>query len=885
MSQFKQARRAGPSFRRVLRSAAASVVEAFEPRRLLTGTLTPVTPVATPGTREEGYVFSGELAGFTDTQPDNRPYVTEIDWGDDFISNGTVTLRNGVYYVAGSHTYSQPGEFAINVFLFDGAPGAANVSDGEARSQTFTITPKDKTPVPADDTLRRTFEDIPAAEFLVSSLIANDFAGVGPAAGETKSPLTVTGVSDPVGGTVALDGDYVVFKPDADFNGAASFNYTVRNTALKSATATARFEVAAVNDAPVARDLIFDDPETFYVIEDGSPAFINRFYIQSVTPVGPENESGQDLTVTGVSDAHGCSVTLENGGLKVTFDPNYYGLASFMYTVTDNGQTDGKDDFKSDTAAVAFDVIPVNDAPIAKDDTLASAPEDTPYTINFRALTDDDSPGPLEGDRLTVTAVGNATGGTVAIVDGKVVFTPAPNYNGPAGFDYTVTDNGSTFNEADPKSDTGRATFTVTPVNDSPTALSLGNKTVAENKPAGTVVGTFSATDPDDSAFTYALVGTGNDNALFTISGNTLKTAKSFDFETKSSYAVRVAVSDGKGGKFEQAFTISVTDVNENRSPVAVADAATTTPGKAVTVNVIGNDTDADKDALTVSAILTAPANGAAAIVGNKIVYTPYANGAVGDTLVYQVSDGRGGLSTAKLSLGVVSGVGIAGDPLAPTQTDLDIVGTNNSDTIAVQYAGTQGKASVVVNGVNKGTFSFNGRIVVNGLRGNDKITIDPKITRAAIVYGGAGNDTVSGGGGNDVFIGGDNDDSLLGGGGRDILVGGNNADVLNGGDGDDVLIGGSTVHDARFAAFSALVNEWGRTDASYATRVNNLRNGTGRTGGFRLDSGTVTDGGNPADTLTGGGGTDLFYAAAKKGSVPADVLKDRGGSETVVNV
>jgi hypothetical protein len=55
----------------------------------------------------------------------------------------------------------------------------------------------------------------------------------------------------------------------------------------------------------------------------------------------------------------------------------------------------------------------------------------------------------------------------------------------------------------------------------------------------GTSVATLSATDADaGDTFTYTLVnGTGStDNASFTISGNSLRTAAVFDFETKSSY-------------------------------------------------------------------------------------------------------------------------------------------------------------------------------------------------------------------------------------------------------------------------------------------------------------------------------------------------------------
>ncbi len=122
-------------------------------------------------------------------------------------------------------------------------------------------------------------------------------------------------------------------------------------------------------------------------------------------------------------------------------------------------------------------------------------------------------------------------------------------------------------------------TFTVgvTNVNEPPVGLGLSGGQVAENQPAGTPVGTLTATDPDaGDQVGFALVaGPGSaDNASFTLAGATLRTAGPFDFETKSSYTVRVAASDGKGGTVEQAFVIAVTNVDEAPRVVASAGPA-----------------------------------------------------------------------------------------------------------------------------------------------------------------------------------------------------------------------------------------------------------------------------------------------------------------------
>jgi len=102
--------------------------------------------------------------------------------------------------------------------------------------------------------------------------------------------------------------------------------------------------------------------------------------------------------------------------------------------------------------------------------------------------------------------------------------------------------------------------------NSAPTNITLSKNDVNENVAAGTAIGTLSTTDPDaGDTFTYSFVtGTGStDNASFSLTGNTLKINASPDYETKSSYSVRIRSTDSRGESFEKAFVISVMDVNE----------------------------------------------------------------------------------------------------------------------------------------------------------------------------------------------------------------------------------------------------------------------------------------------------------------------------------
>ncbi len=94
------------------------------------------------------------------------------------------------------------------------------------------------------------------------------------------------------------------------------------------------------------------------------------------------------------------------------------------------------------------------------------------------------------------------------------------------------------------------ATITVAPRNNAPTDVQLSGSTVAENLAAGATVGTLSSVDSNaGDTFTYQLVaGSGdNDNAQFEIVSGVVKTKSSFNFETRSTYSIRVRTTDQGG--------------------------------------------------------------------------------------------------------------------------------------------------------------------------------------------------------------------------------------------------------------------------------------------------------------------------------------------------
>lgn len=147
-----------------------------------------------------------------------------------------------------------------------------------------------------------------------------------------------------------------------------------------------------------------------------------------------------------------------------------------------------------------------------------------------------------------------------SIVDNKLTATEVFDFESNTQFSVRIS-----------VADTAGLTFesafiiNVTNVNEAPESLSLSNVVIDEEQPAGTMVGTLSATDPDaGNVFTYSLVaGDGSndaDNNMFAIAGSDLKTAAVLDFETKQVYAVNIMVSDGELS-YTKAFSVTVNDI------------------------------------------------------------------------------------------------------------------------------------------------------------------------------------------------------------------------------------------------------------------------------------------------------------------------------------
>ncbi|WP_159351354.1 tandem-95 repeat protein [Roseomonas harenae] len=448
-----------------------------------------------------------------------------------------------------------------------------------------------------------TAEDSPYS-ILISDLLQNASDADGDA-------LELVGVTGDANGTAEIVGDRVIYTPKANYNGPASFTYTVKdniagtnaaelNALEKQATGTVSLIITSATDEPVAVD------DTATVAEEGAVAIDVL-----ANDVGGD---GGALTITEVSvDASQGTATIKNGKVEFTGAKDFAGEASITYKVSDGTTT------KEAVAVVT--VTPVNDAPVAVDDTATVAEEGT-VTIDVLANDTD-----VDTSTLTITEVSvDASQGTATIKNGKIEFTGATGFNGEASITYKVTD-GTTTKEA-------VALVTVTAVDDEPVAVD-DTATAAEE---GTVAIDVLANDTDaDSKLTITDVSVDASQGTATIKDDKVEFTGAKDFNGEASITYKV--SDGTTTK-EAVAAVTVTPVND--APDVVDD---TFRGKEdegpFLIDVLANDTDVDSPNLSLTITNDVAHYGSLAVVDGKIQFTakPDFNG-TGLVITYAASDG-----------------------------------------------------------------------------------------------------------------------------------------------------------------------------------------------------------------------------------------------------
>ncbi|EPW6813377.1 tandem-95 repeat protein, partial [Vibrio parahaemolyticus] len=610
--------------------------------------------------------------------------VRDTDTPEDQLTVSLENNSNGYFVLVGNDVkLTQAGVDAVNndeLNLKD-LTISASVSDG--------VNP---TANDSDSLVVNRVNDAPTVENAIADqVLSEDFAtytiDLNDAFKDSDSALnfSVSGNSNVL---VSIENGIATITPTADWNGSETLTFTATDPSNESISQTVNFTVAPVVDIKA---------DSTNVVED-TPTIINV--------LGNDTFEGADKVVSldaENSPKNGTVIVNSDGTVTYTPDDNYVGEDAFTYIVTSGGV--------SESTTVEVNVTPVNDAPVAKND-ISTTQEDTAVTIDVLSNDTD-----VDGDKLSIqSATVPEAQGKVEIVDGKLVFTPAENFNGDAEITYTVTDGQLT--------DEAKVTVTVNPVNDAPTIKVDAVESITEDAVStDTVVATLEVADTDTPEDQLTVSLENNSNGYFVLVGDEVKLtqagvdAVNNDELNLKGLTISASVSDGVNPTASDSDSLIVNRVND--APTIKVDAVESITEDAVSTDTVVatltvRDTDTPEDQLTVS--LENNSNGYFVLVGNEVKLTQAGVDAVNNdelnlkdlTISASVSDGVNPTANDSDSLIVnrVNDAPVAKDDIATTQEDtavtIDVLPNDSDvdgDKLSIQSASVpeaQGKVEIV---------------------------------------------------------------------------------------------------------------------------------------------------------------------------------------------
>ncbi|MBI1193738.1 MAG: tandem-95 repeat protein [Bacteroidetes bacterium] len=498
----------------------------------------------------------------------------------------------------------------------DQVPGTCD----EARLAIIVL-PLNDAPTLTDD-INVTDEDLPVS----TDVLANDSDIDG-----SLDPATVAIVSGPYHGTASVDTatGQVLYTPSPDFFGTDSLRYSACDdgTPLPAACGEALLVILVipVNDPVSAAD------DVFAVLED-TPTWLDLL----ANDTDPDGSADPASVTVIAGPAHGSTLlNPATGEVRYAPDANYAGPDTFRYRVCDDGIPAGCSE-----ATVYLDVLPVNDPPVALDDT-ASGLQDSPMALDPLA-NDSDLDGNI--DVTSFSLIVSALNGSISFDagSGTATYTPAPGFFGSDSAQYQICDDGTPLPAA---CDSAWMVFTVLEVPPLPNVKPIALRDTASVFEDNAVVLAVLANDGDpDGALVPATLsiwsGPLQASATVDLLTGTVLFTPNPDVYGPDSFAYRIC-DNGLTTKCDSAWVrVQVLPVND--APLAVNDTAFTGMDTAVTVFILLNDSDIDGaiDAFTAS-MVSPPLNGIATYdpATGALLYTPNAGFIGTDTLAYAVCD------------------------------------------------------------------------------------------------------------------------------------------------------------------------------------------------------------------------------------------------------
>ena len=606
-----------------------------------------------------------------------------------------------------------------------------------------------------------------------------------------------------------IDGSNLVLQLGADQNGMASVTIEASD-GIQSASDNFVISVDAINDAPVSQN------GTAAASEDG--VVISG---QLIADDVDRDDDSTTLTCSLVSGTGDGTVIIKPDG-SFSFDPgtDFQDLAagetrdvSFTFEATDRHGA------VSNVSTVVVTVTGINDDPVSQNGT-AVATEDG--AVIHGQLVADDVDSDDDPTTLTYSLVSGTSEGTATVnPDGSFSFDPGTDFQDLAAgqtrdvsFTFEATDrHGAVSNES-------TVLITVTGVNDAPVVVTRINNVTVRQGAADAVLDLSSTFSDIDG--TFSLTATSTDSTLVVPSVDGTSLTLSFPPSISGMAIVTVVADDGNGGVTSISFKVTVSNVVPDLTDITASAATVDDASEDGLVSVNGRllGLGLDTHLVTVNwgdgTIENVSVDQLADTFSGSHQYT---NGGL-YSVVVSTTDSNGASSGEYTFDAFVEGVGIINGTLY-------IIGTNDRDDVKLKIDEKKDQLKIDAKlgrrgGSDGGSDGGGDRIrltapaseidrVVAFLRDGDDRYIgggpdggsdcgsdggsdggrDRGIEIRQLIFGGDGNDDLSGGRWMDAIFGGAGNDKIDGRAGSDILVGGKGQDKIKGGKGRDILIGG----------------------------------------------------------------------------------------------
>ncbi|EJG0152621.1 tandem-95 repeat protein, partial [Vibrio parahaemolyticus] len=603
--------------------------------------------------------------------------VRDTDTSADQLTVSLENNSNGYFVLVGDEVkLTQAGVDAVNndeLNLKD-LTISASVSDG--------VNP---TASDSDSLIVTRVNDAPTVENAIADqVLSEDFASytidLNDAFKDSDSALnfSVSGNSNVL---VSIENGIATISPTADWNGSETLTFTATDPSGESVSQTVNFTVTPVADIVADKTTVVEDTPTIIKVL-GNDTFEGDDKVVSLDAEnGPKN---------------GTVIVNNDGTVTYTPDDNYVGEDTFTYIVTSGGV--------SESTTVNVDVTPVNDAPVAKDD-IATTQEDTAVTIDVLSNDTD-----VDGDKLSIQSASVPEAqGKVEIVDGKLVFTPAENFNGDAEIAYIVTDGQLT--------DEAKVTVTVNPVDDAPTIKVDAVESITEDAVnTDTVVATLTVRDTDTPEDQLTVSLENNSNGYFVLVGDEVKLtqagvdAVNNDELNLKDLTISASVSDGVNPTANDSDSLVVNRVNDAPTVEnAIADQVLSEDFASYTIDL--NDAFKDSDsALNFS--VSGNSNVLVSIENGIATITPTADWNGSETLTFTATDPSGESVNQTVDFTVAPVVDIeadSADVVEDTPTIINVLGNDTFEStdkvVSLDAENGPKNGTVIVN--NDGTVTY----------------------------------------------------------------------------------------------------------------------------------------------------------------------------------